>query len=124
MSMWDAQAMTDKVRRILRDGQFDEPDQLGQPYFSPYQIAIALDEDTRRALGKPIGGAGGGGNSLAKYIAGELASRIRTGEITDIEGAWLSSANTHVVSFKHEGDIITASGGKDAVISMFRLREA
>jgi len=122
MSQWAALNMEDKIRVILQEAQVYEPDHFGYMYLSPYQIAIALDEETRQALGKPIGGAGSGENSIAGYIANQLARRINSGEITDIEGAWLAKQNTKHISFQYDGQVIEASGGIDAAISMFRIR--
>lgn len=122
MSTWEQLNMEYKIREILREIQVYDPDHFGYMYMSPYQIAIALDEETRQAIGKPIGGKGTGESSIALYISNQLAKRIKSGEITDIEGAWLAKQNTHEITFKHAGDVITASGGIDAAISMFRLR--
>jgi len=123
MSQWETLNMEDKIRGILRNLQTYAPDEFGMMYVSPYQIAIELDEETRAALGMPVGGAGAGpNNSIAQYIAHQLSLRIKSGEITDIEGAWLAKQHTHEVSFKHGEQKIVATGGVDAVISMFRLR--
>jgi hypothetical protein len=46
----------------------------------------------RAALGNlPVGGTGiGTRNSLAQYLAGELSRRIKSGDVTTVEGAFLT----------------------------------
>ena len=123
MSDWQELDMEAKIRAILHDFQIDEPDHWGTVFVSSYQIAIALDEETRLALDKPIGGSGTGQHdSIAKYIANQLSRRIKSGEITDIEGGWLARENIKDIQFNDgQRDFSPTGGNKNVILSMFRL---
>jgi hypothetical protein len=124
--LWSDFEIEDKITAILRDLQHDDPHHFGQPYASPYQIAISFAErypDTFEHIGKAVGGRGTGQRtSLAQYLAQELSARIRDGIITHIEGAWLSGEFLREVEFNNQGEPLYASiSGYD--LSLFRLRE-
>jgi len=101
---------------------------FGRPYLSAYQLAIEVDrrwpED--RALGNPpVGGLGiGTRNSLTQYLARELPRRIKSGDLTTVEGAFLADEDlVELVYVESDGRLVTSSltsSGYD--LSLFRLR--
>jgi hypothetical protein len=125
MSNWNELQMTDKITTILQNLRYESPDHFGQPFVSPYQIVIAFAErypDDVAKIDMPLGGAGTGEHSsLAQYIARELSKRIKSKEITHIEGAWLHKKFVRQLEFNNSGQSMVASGGIEAALSMFRL---
>jgi hypothetical protein len=129
-SAWERLGIEDKVLTILRAvPRAGSPDAYGRPFISAYQLAIELEArypEVRRELGKPIGGAGTGQrDSMAQYLAGQLAREIKDGGAEyPIEGAGLSPRHLADITFKmSDGEIIRSSNteaGWD--LSMFRSR--
>lgn len=80
----------------------------------------------RTALGnRPAGGLGiGTRNSLAKYLAGELSRRIKSGDLTTVEGAFLTDEDlVELVYVESDGRRVTSSlTGSGYDLSLFRLR--
>lgn len=104
-----------------------EEHHFGPPFLSAYQLAIELAQrqpEAVAALGLPVGGAGvGQHSSLAQYLARELSRRIHLGQITHVEGAFLS--NWHVADFVfHDGhqEIRSSLTAAQINTSLFRLR--
>ncbi len=128
MSLWRELNIYQKVIEILSEIRYYDPTHhFGIPFVTAYQLAILLADqypEIKRRLGMEIGGEGiGERNSLAQYLAKELSSRINSGEITDIEGAFLSNRMLRDIFFTYGNDDIKSSltsSGYD--LSMYRLR--
>lgn len=130
-SFWERVEVEDKVRTILAAvPRAGSPDAYGRPFISAYQLAIEMDvryPEVRRELNVPIGGAGSGQpNSLAQYLAQQLASQIR-GSSGDypIEGAGLSPLHLADIEFRLPDGTVIRSSNTEAGwdLSMFRLRD-
>lgn len=103
-------------------------DVFGHRYLTAYQLAIAFAErypEEYQDIDLPIGGQGTGQrNSLAQYLAGQLAQRIKAGEITQIEGAFVSKNNIAELRFRTaQGQTVVSSLTNAWDVSMFRLSE-
>ena len=129
MSVWGDFEVESKIIDILRDTPHQEAHHFGRPYLSAYQLAIAVDRrwpGIRAALGNlPVGGLGTGmRSSLAQYLAGELSRRIKSGELTTVEGAFLTDEDlVEIVYAGSDGRRITSSlTGSGYDLSLFRLR--
>ncbi|MDE0053032.1 MAG: hypothetical protein OXT64_02080 [Gammaproteobacteria bacterium] len=98
---------------------------LGRPFLTAYQLAIAYDQcfpELRAQLGLTIGGRGSGEHqSLPQWLALNLSRSIRSGEIVDIEGSFLSDRHRADIAFIGPDGIIRPSV-RD--ISAFRLIES
>lgn len=125
MSLWEEHNLDSAVHAILTRMQYESADHFGQPFVSAYQIAIEIARhypEAFQALNLPIGGRDAGANSsLAQYIARELSSRIKSGRIKDIEGAWLRRDYVQDILFTYESQSIAASN--TAALSLFRLKD-
>jgi len=129
MSVWSDYEVEGKITDILRQTPYQEAHHFGRPYLSAYQLAIAVDRrwpSVRAALGNlPLGGLGiGTRNSLAQYLAGELSRRIKSGDLTTIEGAFLTDQDlAELVYVESDGRRVTSSlTGSGYDLSLFRLR--
>jgi hypothetical protein len=129
MSVWGDFEVESKITDILRDIPYQEAHHFGRPYLSAYQLAITVDRRwprVRDALGNPpVGGLGSGTrNSLAQYLAGELSRRIKSGELTTVEGAFLTDEHlVELVYAESDGRQVTSSlTGSGYDLSLFRLR--
>jgi hypothetical protein len=129
MSVWGDFEVESKITDILRETPYQETHHFGHPYLSAYQLAIAVDRrwpGVRAALGNlPVGGLGiGMRNSLAQYLAGELSRRIKSGDLTTIEGAFLTDEDlVELVYVESDGRRVTSSlTGSGYDLSLFRLR--
>jgi hypothetical protein len=129
MSVWGDFEVEGKIIDILRQTPYQEAHHFGRPYMSAYQLAIAVDRRwprVRAALGNlPVGGLGiGTRNSLAQYLAGELSRRIKSGDLTTIEGAFLTDQDlAELVYVESDGRRVTSSlTGSGYDLSLFRLR--
>lgn len=125
MAQWDDLDMDSKISQILRVQSHDPNHHFGRPFLTPYQIAIAFQEQYPqdfKTIGKPLGGRGTGQqDSLAQYIALELSRRIRDAIITNIEGRFLYRGNLESLRYKHNGQTIESSSMQSYDLSMFRL---
>ena len=128
MSDWDRLGIVDAVRDVLRTVEYVRPQHhFGRPFLTAYQLAIAVDRarpDIRQRLGLHIGGRGiGQPNSFTQYLAGQLSWRIQGGEVTDIEGAFVSDRNLEDILFRGpDGAVASSLTGSGYDLSMFRLR--
>jgi hypothetical protein len=129
VSVWGDFEVEGKITDILRGTPYQEAHHFGRPYLSAYQLAIAVERrwpGVRAALGNlPIGGLGiGTRNSLAQYLAGELSRRIKSGDLTTIEGAFLTDEDLmEIVYVEGDGRRVTSSlTGSGYDLSLFRLR--
>jgi hypothetical protein len=126
MSKWQDLQLQERLTEILCEFGADETHHFGRPFASAYQIAIAFAgrfPDLFERIGLPLGGPGTGKHySLTQYLAGELSRRIKSGEITHIEGAWLSTLRLHRLEFDLQDDVLDVPTPQE-VVSMFRLSE-
>lgn len=126
MNKWHDLQLEDRLTDILCEFAFDEAHHFGRPFASSYQIAIAFCgryPDLFERIGLPLGGPGNGNrHSLTQYLAGELSRRIKSGEITHIEGAWFSTLRLHQLEFDTQDAALPVPAHHE-VISMFRLTE-
>ena len=120
--------MRSNIIAVLSDVQYDQEHHFGRPFLTPYQITIVLvsrHPTICSGLGLELGGVGTGSyNSLIQYIAQQLSTRIKSGEITDIEGAFLSNIHLSDITFRDAGGrVIQSSNSDQSMLSLFRLRE-
>jgi len=127
MSEWEDLGIQSKVEEILRSVSGENPEHhFGSPFLTTYQIAIdyalQFPEDLER-MEYEVGGKDTGVHySLAQYLALQLSTKIKSGEIKNIEGRFISSR--YVSSFVFDsGDIHceSAISGRHGSLSMFRL---
>ena len=123
MSTWEQYSIEARIREILSGVSLRAPNHhFGHPFLTAYQIAISFAELHRpayRAIGLPIGGREiGERESLAKYFANQLSRRIRSCEITDIEGRDLDLRHLRTLAFNFRGDSVETS---TETLSMFRF---
>ena len=127
MSEWEDLNIQSKVEGILeRATRESQEHHFGVPFFTAYQIAIDYAQQYPGDLERmeyEIGGKDTGVHfSLAQYLAQQLSTKIKSGEISTIEGRFIS--NRYVSNFIFDSkDIHVESSitGKHASISMFRL---
>jgi hypothetical protein len=129
MNHWQEQNLEQRIVEILTDVRYVKPEHhFGRPFITAYQLAIEyarrFPDDVVR-LGYQIGGEGiGERSSLAQYLARELSRRTSNGQITRIEGAFLSNRHLGEIVFDNNGKPLTSSLTKTQFdLSMFRLRE-
>ena len=124
--MWSS-TVENNIREILRGVRYrpNPRHHLGCPFLTAYQLAIAYDQrfpELREQLGLTIGGSGSGEHqSLPQWLARNLSQRIRSGEIKDIEGGFLSNLHLADIAFNGPDGIIRPSV-RD--ISTFRFIES
>ena len=126
MSLWVDLDMDSKVAEVLEVEARVPGHHLGRPFFTPYQIAIMLEErfpEECRKIGEPVGGKGvGQQHSLAQYVARQLSCRIRDENIRNIEGGFLSRMNLQALELEQNGETVRASAIQSYDLSLFRLR--
>ncbi len=129
MSEWEELGIQSKVEGILESASRESQEHhFGSPYLTAYQIAIdyaeQYPEDMKR-MEYEVGGKDTGVHySLSQYLAQQLSTKIKSGEITTIVGRFIS--NRYVSNFIFDSkDVHVESSvtGKHASISMFRLTE-
>ena len=126
-SFWVDNDLGRKITDILAAIASSEDDHhFGTSFATAYQLAILLKAncpDVFERFGRPVGGRGAGDNvGFARYLARELSQRIRSGEITRIEGRFLSYDRVGRLEFDDAGVKVIASSNRPRV-SMFRCRE-
>ncbi len=113
-TFWEDNDLGRKIVEVLAEVTYQNPDHhLGRPFLTAYQLAILFKrrfpEDSNH-LGHPVGGAGSGlPYSLASYLAGQLSRKIGSGEVTNIEGGFLSNRQLLRIEFDDDGETITSS---------------
>ena len=128
MSNWQEFRFRDRINEILADVRYFNPDHhFGRPFLTAYQIAIEFArryQDDYARFDLPVGGEGTGQhNSLTQYVAQQLSARINSGEITDIEGGFLSNRHLRDITFDNDGSIVRSSlTDTQYDLSMFRLQ--
>jgi hypothetical protein len=126
MSDWQQYLLQDKIERILSAvPEYTTKHHFERPYLSAYQIAIKIAEQhpTEFAqMGRPIGGAGTGEPSpLAWYIADQLSKRIKSEEITNIQGGFIRTDYMIDVAFNFQETRIEPS--TLPTLTIFRFSE-
>ena len=126
-TFWAENDLGQRITDILSDNARHETEHHFGAYFvTAYQLAILLKARYPAIFERfdhPVGGRGAGDNvGFARYLARELSQRIRLGEITNIEGRFLSYEHVRRLEFDDEGDPIIAASNRPSV-SMFRYRE-
>jgi hypothetical protein len=129
MTLWEDFNFEDRISEILREvPDSAENHQLGRAYLTPYQIAIEFKlrypEDFER-IDKPLGGIGTGQrNSLSQYIAQRLSALIGAGQLSNIEGGFLSNMHLSEIRFDDDGEpVVSSLTGTQFTLSMFRWVE-
>ncbi len=124
-TIWESHSLGPKVVELLGSLSYDGH-HLGRPFLTGYQLAILFKErfcNDFDSLGYPVGGLGSGTEfSLTSYLARELSQRIRKGEITNVEGGFLSNQYIRRFEFSDSGETVVSSltGGQDD-LAIFRL---
>jgi hypothetical protein len=126
MSHWEELNIEAHIREILGEIEYCREHHFERPFLTAYQLAIKFNQrfpNEARELGFLVGGEGvGERNSLAQYLAGQLSKRISSGELQDIEGAFISNNDLQKISFKNGNEIIVSSLTETQYdLSMFRL---
>lgn len=126
MSKWEELNVEAHIREILEEIEYCREHHFERPFLTAYQLAIKFNQrfaNEARELGFPVGGEGvGERNSLAQYLAGQLSKRISSGELQDIEGAFISNNDLERISFRNGDEIIVSSLTETQYdLSMFRL---
>ena len=127
-NFWEDHGLGQKIVEVLADVSYADPHHhFGKPFVTAYQLAILFKErfpEDFRCFGRPVGGKDSGAQfSLASYLAGQLSRKIKRGEITNVEGSFLSNQQLKLVEFNDGGDIVTSSATDSQYdLSMFRLR--
>lgn len=123
MSKWEKFNFEGKIITILSNIPYDPSHHFGRPYATPYQIAIEFAErypDDFKSSGMVIGGSGADVPvSLTSYIANQLSTRTKSGQMPHVEGAFLSNHHIRDIEFI---DNIHSSNCEQDTLSMFRLR--
>ena len=128
MTDWQRLEIESKVLCVLADApEHDPTHHFGRPFLTAYQLAIEFEarHPAEAAIIGPVGGAGiGQHTSLSQYLAHELSRRIKSGELPQVEGGFLSNLHLHDVSFGHPPNTIHSSLTKSQFeLSMFRLAD-
>ena len=129
MAKWEQFGMEHKIMEVLSMVELDNEHHFQRSFLTPYQIAIELTyryPNLCEDLGMELGGAGTGlQNSLTQYIAQRLSARIKSGDIRNIEGAFISNMHLTDLVFKDSSSQEIRSSNTDQdTLSMFRLRQS
>ncbi len=123
-SKWDELHLEEKLLRILNVRSHAPNHPFGRPFQTPYQIAIALErlypEDFKK-IGKPLGGKHTGQqDSVAQYLAQELARRVKNGSLPNVEGRFFHRKYLKGLTYDHDGQVVESSAEQAYDLSMFR----
>ena len=126
MSQWDNLGIQACVEAILSAVPELDHHFGGRPFMTAYQIAIEFARDCHdqfEQLRKEVGGKDTGvRDSVSQYLANELSRKIQAGQISNIEGAFLSNRHINKLSFHNAPrDVESSISGNRASISMFRF---
>ena len=127
--MWERHDLERKIIEILSDITYENPEHhFGRPFLTAYQLAILFKETfpvDYETLGHPVGGRGSGVQfSLSSYLSGQLSQKIRSGEIANIEGGFISNRRVRGIEFNDSGETVTSSNTETEYdLSMYRLRD-
>lgn len=127
-SFWDDKNLGQKIADLLASVTYVEPNHhFGRPFLTAYQLAVLFKQrfpEDFDEFGHPLGGKGSGVQfSLTSYLARQLSGKIKNGEITNIEGRFLSNLQLLRIQFVDDGETVTSSlPDSQYDLSMFRLR--
>jgi hypothetical protein len=128
MNIWQENQLADKIIQILKDvPDTNSQHHMGYPFLSAYQIAIefaARYPEIVAETGYQVGGVGiGERTSLAQYLARQLSSHIRDGNLPEVEGGFLSNWHLQDILLDNQGETIQSSlTGTQFTLSMFRYK--
>lgn len=123
---WKRNGLTDKVLKTLKAQHRAEEHHLRHDFMTPYQIALALDEQLKQEghagvetlFGLKIGGKGTGENqSVAQQIGWHL-SRLCRNKQPNLEGGFLSDEYLNHLEF--DRGIVSSRTGSGEGVSLFR----
>ena len=128
MSQWDNLGIQGRIQSILFGVPESEHHFRGRPFMTAYQIAIEFAHDYPgefEQLRKAVGGKHTGvRDSVSQYLANELSRKIQAGQISNIEGTFLSNRHINKLSFHNvPRDVESSISGNRASLSMFRFTE-
>ncbi|MFD1957803.1 MULTISPECIES: hypothetical protein [Paenibacillaceae] len=128
MSIWKEHDIETKIVDILSEITYQsKPDHhFGIPFITAYQLAIEVKKrhpEIVKDLGYKVGGQGTNEqNSLSQYLAQQLSQRIKSGEISNIEGAFLSNQNLEEIAFDNNGErLVSSLTDSQYDLSMYRI---
>jgi hypothetical protein len=126
MSQWDNLGIQACVEAILSGVPESEHHFGGRPFMTAYQIAIEFARDHHEQfdqLRKEVGGKDTREHyNISQYLSNELSRKILAGQITNIEGAFLSNRHIKELSFHNAPRNVESSiSGNKASLSMFRF---
>ena len=124
MSKWKNLSVESKIVEILKSVPYDNGHHFGRRFLTSYQIAIQFSKKfptESKIIGPSIGGrVRGPEDSVAKYLAKQLSTRIKKGKLkSHIEGRFLDGQNLQPIKFK--GGKSTVEATTEDRYSMFRL---
>ena len=128
MGLWQELDLENKITQILSEIPDAASDHhFGTPFLTAYQIAIEFKKrypDDAARLDLPVGGTDTGQrNSLSQYIARELSRNINAGNLSHIEGGFLSNQHLKDILFVNGKDEIRSSlTTTNFTLSMFKIR--
>ena len=129
-NFWENNELERKIVEVLASVTYQDPDHpYGRPFLTAYQLAILIKErfpKTFQRSSLPIGGKGSGVRyTFTSYLAGQLSRKIQNGEITNIEGGFLSNRQLVKIEFNDEGEsVISSLTDSQYDLSMYRLRSS
>ncbi len=128
MSLWKTFGIEEKVRLILTNVKDDSPKHhFGCSFITAYQLSIEFEQlfpNEVKQLDLEVGGRGVGQHtSLAQYLARQLSQRIKSGEIKDVEGSFISNRKLKDIVFKYDPPIYSSVIDDRYGTSMYRLKE-
>lgn len=127
MSIWERYSVEQRVHAILSDQKIPRSRSNpapGRPFLNAYQIAIELERRFPAdaiAIGKRVGGKGTGErDSLAKYLSRQLKKRINSGNLRNMETAYLGGTHLDTLRYRTTGGIVESSLGRKPM-AVYRL---
>jgi hypothetical protein len=125
-SDWDKYQMGTRIREILGQAPSNSIHESGRFFMTAYQIAIEFArnyEDDFKKMKRPIGGVGAGNRALSKYIATQLARKIKARKLPTIEIQFFHSLDVKSLTFRYRDDEIVATPNDAGYPnSMYRLK--
>jgi hypothetical protein len=128
VSNWNQFDFENRIRNILSSKVYkpERNHHFGRPFMTAYQIAIEFNmlyPNVAHLMAYQVGGKGTNQHvSLSQYIALQLSQRIKSNQITDIEGGFLSNNYINKFEFNNNGiDLKSSLIGTDYDHAIFRF---
>ena len=127
-NFWADHDLGGKIVDVLTEVTYFRPDHhFGRPFLTAYQLAILIKArfpDTFQCYGHPIGGKGSGDrNSFSRYLANQLSQKILNGQLTNIEGGFLSNRQLADIEFNDGDELVVSSLTESQYdLSMYRYK--